>query len=117
MYNDRVDTHFEEGQSLDDVKDRLKQCLELPVKFRFKKCGVEKKLIAESIAPEWCVNVQRAVINHLYLPIKNNNEDYQIRLNEVRLVCILTDFFSCLFSEIVVSIYYFIVSLSVRCVA
>ena len=83
LYNDRVKTKIGEEQPLDDVQARLKLCLELPIKFQFKLGAVERELITEKGVREYCVNVQRAVANQFYLPIKDNKEKYQIR-KEVR---------------------------------
>lgn len=83
LYNDRVETRVGEEKPLEDVNARLQQCLHLPIKFRFKLGFVEKEIITEKGMPEWCVNIQRAIVNHMYLPIQDNNEKYQTRENEV----------------------------------
>jgi hypothetical protein len=83
LYNDRVETRVGEEKPLEDVNARLQQCLHLPIKFRFKLGFVEKEIITEKGVSEWCVNIQRAIVNHMYLPIQDNNEKYQTRENEV----------------------------------
>lgn len=84
LYNDRLETQAGDEQPVDDVTARLKLCLELPCKFKFKNGGVETEMFTEKGVREFCVNIQRAVVNHLYLPIRNNEELYQVRENEVR---------------------------------
>lgn len=89
LYNDRVETNVGENEPLEDVSTALKPCLESPVKFKFKRGLVEKYIITEKSVPEWCVNIQRAVINQFYLPIRDNPLTYQVRRNEVRLILIM----------------------------
>lgn len=55
----------------------------MAVKFQFKDNRVEREIIASKDDPIWCVNMKRGVINYLYLPITDNNEDYQTRQREV----------------------------------
>lgn len=83
LYNDRAQTNNGEEEVLEEVNAHFKKCLEKPIKFRFKQAGIEKEIRTETGVREWCVNVQRAIANHLYLPIKNNEQKYQIRRNEV----------------------------------
>ena len=85
LYNDRLETKENVGVELEDVSAKLRKCLELPIKFRFKLNAIEREIFTESGVPEYCVNIQRAIANQFYLPIKGNNEKYQVRENEVRL--------------------------------
>ncbi|XP_028396275.1 vitellogenin-2-like [Dendronephthya gigantea] len=84
LYNDRLETIVGRGERLENVKTALvKACLGSPVKFRFKRNLVEKQIITEHGVPEWCLNIQRAIINQFYLPIRDNVLRYQIRINEI----------------------------------
>jgi hypothetical protein len=83
LYNDRLETKVNEEVALEDVGALLKKCLELPIKFRFKLNSIEREIFTEKGVREYCVNVQRAIANQFYLPIKANNEKYQVRENEV----------------------------------
>ena len=66
-----------------ELRDHVKICLEMPVKFRVIDYHVEKEIITSEKDPKWCVNIKRGIINHLYLPIDKDGGDYQIRPNEV----------------------------------
>ena len=86
LYNDRLETEMNEEVELEDISAKLRKCLELPIKFRFKLYAIEREIVTEKGVREYCLNVQRAIANQFYLPIKGNNEKYQVRENEVTVI-------------------------------
>lgn len=56
--------------------------------FYVLKRSVEKAITTEDDVQEWCVNIQRAIVNHFYLPIIDNEEKYQTYEDEVRVLVV-----------------------------
>lgn len=81
---DRMFHKVKEATLLNEVQDHVKKCLEMPIRFKFKANAVEDEIYTSKEDPEWCLNIKRAIINHFYLPINDNEERYQIRKDEVR---------------------------------